>query len=311
MLPLETLPALAASEPDRRDRRGGTGTRDLVDLACRRAMGSTSESSPLHHVQDADNDGGQAWPLDTLCARDRSRRHAWQIQRRPVRRVSPCAIVFVATRPSVPPGSNKVERAAEEVSHQVGVTMTLLVQLASASRGSSATLPAATSSCPRMVDSRRSHRIRVLTLEHLRELDLPVERRKRRVGMPPLLEPAAVALGLAADNRARVLALALPPAPSASLPRRTPPAPDPRRAAPCPARTAPRPTGRAAPSRRRSRPASRIRWRNSATASSGLAHPSLSKTRLSFDAGPSETPRSASARARRASPRAAARGPRR
>ena len=46
----------------------------------------------------------------------------------------------------------------------------------------------------------------VLSLEHLRKLDLPVERRERRVGVPPLLEPAAVALGFAAHDRVRILA---------------------------------------------------------------------------------------------------------
>src|SRR5439155_16591459 len=52
----------------------------------------------------------------------------------------------------------------------------------------------------------------VVPLEHLRELDLPMKRRKRRIRVPPLGESAAVALGLAAHDNVGVfasLALAL------------------------------------------------------------------------------------------------------
>ena len=47
---------------------------------------------------------------------------------------------------------------------------------------------------------------RVLPLEHLRELDLPVKRRKRLLGVPPLLEPATVGLSLTAHDRIGVRA---------------------------------------------------------------------------------------------------------
>ena len=47
---------------------------------------------------------------------------------------------------------------------------------------------------------------RILPLEHLRELDLPVKGRKRRIGVLPSFEPTAVALGLAAHDRVGILA---------------------------------------------------------------------------------------------------------
>src|SRR5664280_489925 len=49
----------------------------------------------------------------------------------------------------------------------------------------------------------------VLPLEDLWELDLPVERCERSLGMPPLVEPRLVALGLSVQDGTRVLA---PPA---------------------------------------------------------------------------------------------------
>ena len=45
---------------------------------------------------------------------------------------------------------------------------------------------------------------RVLPLEHLRKLDLPVEWRKRLLGVSPLLEPAVVGLSLAVHDRVGV-----------------------------------------------------------------------------------------------------------
>ena len=50
-----------------------------------------------------------------------------QIQRRPVERVSPWPIVFVAIRPKCPLAPQQVERAAEEVGHEIGVAVRLLV----------------------------------------------------------------------------------------------------------------------------------------------------------------------------------------
>src|SRR6266849_650127 len=43
---------------------------------------------------------------------------------------------------------------------------------------------------------------RIVPIEYLRELDLPVERRERPLGVPPFLEPAVVTVGL--SKRARV-----------------------------------------------------------------------------------------------------------
>src|SRR5437868_3187663 len=46
---------------------------------------------------------------------------------------------------------------------------------------------------------------RMLALEHLRELNFPVKRCEWRIGMPPLLQPAPVALGLATHDRVGVV----------------------------------------------------------------------------------------------------------
>src|SRR5581483_8045595 len=92
--------------------------------------------------------------------------------------------------------AQQAERAAIEVGDEVGVAVGLLVNRLEPVRVGR--------------DVPRGDRVlpaerRVLPLERLRELDLPVERCERRLALAALLEPAAVALGLAAHGRVREL----------------------------------------------------------------------------------------------------------
>ena len=149
-------------------------------------------------MNDAHDDGRRAWPLDPLARRAKISPPCVQIQRRPVDRVSPWAIVFVAIRPNAPPSRSEIEGATEEVGDEIGVAVAALVQRLQPVRDT----PSRVASRERVLarERRVAHeRIepRVRPLEHLRELELPVERHERPVGVAPLLEPAAVLLGLA------------------------------------------------------------------------------------------------------------------
>ena len=149
----------------------------------------------LHDVHDADHHRRPPRPLDALArVVDLAAMGADPAQPgRPrvslpdrVRRDQPeCAI-----------SSQQVEDAPIEVRDQVGVTMAFLVQLLQPVEVVLGfALPSRVLASERRIPDDRIES-RPLALEHLGELDLPVERHERRLGLAQLFEPAAKALGV-------------------------------------------------------------------------------------------------------------------
>ena len=124
-----------------------------------------------------------------------------QIHRNPVERVSPWAMVCGGDQAEGTVPAEQIERAAEEVRNLIGVAvapgMNLLEPVGVAG------------------DVGRRHRVlarerrvandrvesRIVPLEDLRKLDLPMERCEQRLGAPQLRAPTSVAVRLAAHDR--------------------------------------------------------------------------------------------------------------
>src|SRR5690349_18205471 len=99
--------------------------RDRVHLTA--VEQSTSNEDPFRHVQDAHHDGGESWPPDPL----RRRENLTAVPANPSK--SRCAYVALrygvrGDEPRGPILAQEVEHAAEEVCHEIGVSMALGVR---------------------------------------------------------------------------------------------------------------------------------------------------------------------------------------
>ncbi len=216
MLPWKLLPAFAA-------RRAGI----LVAAAVEQEGGDRLDLAavePLGHRRTRPSRRGRRSRRPRRAPATCTRRRAAkisppcvQIQRRPVARVSPWAMVFVAMSPKAPPSRKQARTLAGRSGRRGRRCRGFPRGSASASPGSRPTFPAATvffpanGGLPTIASNPGS-----LSLEHLRELDLPVERRERRLGVAPLLERSrgsarprrsATALGVLAPLRLPLLRL--------------------------------------------------------------------------------------------------------
>ena len=218
-------------------------------------------SAPLIDVDHADDDRRPPRPLDRACARRRSRRRACRST------AARCAGVPLADRVGRDQPEGAAVRSRSKARRKKCATRSALPCDSSWMRLEPVEIAGRrvrrqSCSCRRTAGCRRSRRTRrLLALEHLRELDLPVERHERlRSAWRSLFEPASVnALSVAGCDSvgelcerfaSRVLRLCRR--------RRTRRSRDRRIAAPGRARPAPRPTCRAAPNRDVSSSASRI-----------------------------------------------------